>query len=334
MRRLLWILLFFAILWCAWWAVFGWGLKSALDTWFEDRRSQGWQADYASMDLRGFPTRVSADMVDIVLADTHSGVVVNLPSLSLSAPTHWPGDVSLTLPSEPIEFVAPQNRAALQIAGGIADLKLHPGVALELEAVSASAGEWSITSNDRSVLAASTLTLVMQQSEASPNLYDVSVNAVDLRPGEVPRSALRLPDSWPVAFDTFELDATVEFDKPWDISAIETARPQPRNIKLELAEAAWSDLRLFFAADLQIDAAGIPTGTINVQAENWRVMLDLAERVELLPSALREQAEAGINALARFSGDKTALDVQVNLRGGMIFVGFIPVGQAPAIILR
>lgn len=333
MRRFIWIPLFLATLWCIWWAVFGWGLKSGLDAWFEGRRHEGWQADYASLELRGFPMRVSADMTDIVLADTQSGLVMNLPRLRIGAPTHWPGDVTLVLPNDPIEFLTPDGSVALQIAEGIADLELHPGPSLELEGVSALAGSWSVLSNKEALLSAQDLTLTVQQASGSPELYEFLANTKELRPGDIPRSVLRLPDDWPVAFDTFKINATVAFDKPWDISALEKSRPQPRTIKVTLAEAAWSDLRLFFAADLSVDDLGVPTGTINIQAENWQVMLDLAERTGTLPSGLRQQAESGLSALAGFSGDPTALDVQMNLRGGFMFVGFIPIGPAPKIVL-
>ena len=334
MRRLISILLFFAILWCLWWTVFGFGLKSALDVWFEDRRADGWQADYATLELRGFPTRVRADMTDIVLADTGGGLVMNLPDLKIGAPTYWPGDVTLSLPNDPIMFITPQGRSTLQLSEGRADLELHPGPSLELKSISATVGEWTLASGTHSVLGASDLTLTMDQIETSPNTYTFVAQAADLSPGEVPRSTLRLPNDWPVTFDTFALNGDVTFDKPWDISALETQRPQPRMINLTLAEAAWSDLRLFFAAELSIDEDGTPNGTINIQAENWQVMLDLAERSGALPSALRQQAEAGLSTLARFSGDPSALDVQMNLRGGLMFVGFIPIGPAPKIVLR
>jgi hypothetical protein len=174
----------------------------------------------------------------------------------------------------------------------------------------------------------------MDQSPTNPQSYSFIAQATDLRPGSIPRDALRLPDDWPLTFETFTLDGEVRFDKPWDISAIETSRPQPRAIELKLAEAKWSDLRLFFAATLDIDEHGIPTGTINIQAENWETMLDLAERSGVLPSALREQAASGLGTLARFSGDPAALDVQMNLKGGFMFVGFIPIGPAPKLVLR
>ena len=46
------------------------------------------------------------------------------------------------------------------------------------------------------------------------------------------------------------------FDKPWDRSAIEIARPQPREVDLRLAEAAWGGLRLMAAGRFTVDAEG------------------------------------------------------------------------------
>ena len=334
MRRLLWIVLLVTVLWCAWWAIFGFSLQAALDTWFEDRRDVGWQADYVSLDLRGFPVRVDADITDIVLADPHAGVVVNLPALKIGAPAYWPGDLTLVLPTAAISFITSENWSTLEIAQGAADLKLHPGAALELEQISALTGPWSLNTNDQTALSADNLRLTMNQNETVSERYKISAEAAKLKPGDAPRAALRLPEDWPLTFDTFTLDADIIFDKPWDLSSIETTRPQPRQIKLKLAEAAWADLRLFFVADLEIDATGSPTGTINIQAENWQVMLDLAERSGVLSNSLRQQAESGLSTLARFSGDPSALDVQLNLRGGLMLVGFIPIGPAPKIILR
>lgn len=334
MRRLIWIFLFFAILWCAWWATFGWGLSTALATWFDERRAEGWQADYSSLDLTGFPTRVEADMTDVILADTSSSLVMNLPNLRIGAPTYWPGDVTLTLPNTPIEFVSPEGRASLQVLDGAADLELHPGPMLELEGISAIAKEWTLHSGTRTVLSANNLALTMDQNATIPEAYQFIAEVSDLRPGEIPRTTLGLPDDWPLTFETLTVNGNVTFDKPWDITALEISRPQPRIINLALAEAVWSDLRVFFAAELTIDEAGTPTGTVNIQAENWQVMLDFAERSGALPSALRQQAEKGLSSFARFSGDPTALDLQLNLQGGFMFIGFVPVGSAPKIILR
>jgi hypothetical protein len=334
MHRLIWILLILSILWCAWWALFGFGLKIGLQTWFEDRRNFGWQAEYSSLDLRGFPIKVRADLTDIAVADPTAGIAITLPSLSIGAPTYWPGDVTVKLPNNPIGIATPQQKSEITVSNGTADLQLHPGTALELETLSLLTGAWATTTSAGRLYSADDLTLSMVQSEDDPNRYAFVARASAFRPGDVPRAKLRIPNDWPLTFQRLELDASITFSRPWDLEALEEKRPQPRLIKLKLAEAAWFDLRMFFAADLVVDAQGIPTGTVNIQAENWQTMLDLAENSGLLNTTMRTQAEQGLGQLARFSGDPTALDVQLNFRSGFVAVGIIPIGPAPRFILR
>ena len=111
-------------------------------------------------------------------------------------------------------------------------------------------------------------------------------------------------------------------------------RPQPRQITLHLAEAKWGNLNLNFAADLSVSAQGIPDGTMSIQAENWRTMLDFAQVSGTLPPAFRDQAEAVLNVLAGASGNPETLDVDLTMRDGAIYLGFLPIAPAPRLILR
>ncbi len=334
MRRLIWILLILSILWCAWWAVFGFGLKTGLETWFKDRRDAGWQAEYSTLELHGFPTRVRTNFTAIELADPLAGLAISLPTLGISAPTYWPGDVTVDLPNIPIQISTPQQKSEVTVQNGKADLRLHPGTALELEQLSLTTDVWLASSQIGALYGADGLTLSMIQSDDDPNRYSFVARAKGFKPGDIPRAKLRVPQSWPLTFETLELDGSITFSRPWDLDAIEKNRPQPRKIQLKLAEAAWSDLRVFFAADLLVDDQGVPSGTVNIQAENWQTILDLAQDAELINPTIRRQAEQALSLLARFSGDPNALDVQLNFRAGFLAVGIIPIGPAPRLILR
>ena len=334
MRRLIWILVILSILWCAWWALFGFGLKTGLETWFQDRRDTGWQAEYSRLELNGFPGRVRTDLTDVALADPSAGLAITLPTFSISAPTYWPGDVTIDFPNAPIQVATPQQKSEIDVQGGKADLRLHPGTALELEQLSLATSQWAISTKTGVLYGADDMTLSMVQSQSDPNKYAFVARAAGFSPGEIPRSKLRIPASWPVTFDKLELDGSITFSRPWDLDAIEDTRPQPRTIQLKLAEAAWADLRVFFATDLRVDADGVPTGTVNIQAENWQTMLDLAQEAGLVNPTMRQQAEKGLSQLARFSGDPNALDVQLNFKAGFMAVGIIPIGPAPRLVLR
>lgn len=334
MRRLIWILLILGILWCAWWALFAFGLKSGLESWFDQQRSNGWQAEHSTINMRGFPLRVRADMTDIALGDPVAGLALTLPSLRIGAPTYWPGDVQVDLPDTPILIATPNQKIQITVQTGHADLRLHPGSALELEQLSLRTGAWNTQSPAGALLSAENLTLAMTQNADDANTYQFSARADGLSPRAVPRAKLHLSADWPMRFETLDLDGIVTFSRPWDLAAIEGNRPQPRVIKLKLAEAAWHDMRLFFAADLVVDATGIPTGTLNIQAENWGTMLALAQSSGLLTPSIRAQVQQGLNQLAQLSGDPKALDVQLNFKSGYMAVGIIPIGPAPRLILR
>lgn len=331
MRRILVILLVLVLGWSIWWAVASNGLRSGIDGWLAARSAEGWQAEAAGIDGGGFPTRIEAHLQNLALADPDTGLAVQTDILRISAPAWWPGNVTVALDDQPITLASPFGQSQLTMQQGVMATRLAPGTALELQSLGWTAGPWVVRDTD--VLAkADDLTLVMQQQDGPR--YSFTASATAFAPGTAARLGLRLPQEFPEAFDTLALQAEVTFDRPWDRRALSDRRPQPRQIKLALAEARWGDLRLNVAADLTVDENGTPDGTLSLQAENWRTMLDLAQNTAALPPGLRDQADAILAGLARASGNEATLDVDLVIRNGIVLLGFIPVAQAPRLVLR
>lgn len=334
MRRLIWAVLILALVWTGWWYWAAQTAEKAVAEWFDARRAEGWQAEYAGLEIAGFPMRFDAALRLPALADPDTGVAATTSDLGVSAPVWWPGDLTVHLPTDPITFASPQARANLVLQEAEAQMRVQPGAALVLERLSLTSAAWSLAAPLGEVLSAADLRAVMVQDEAEPLRYQITATAADLQPGPVPRGVLRVPDSWPVTFERFGLDMTVGFDRVWDRRAIEVSRPQPRRIDLRLAEAEWGTMSLRAAADLTVDPLGVPTGTMSLQARNWQDMLILAEASGALPSALVPQARAILSALAGATGDPNAIDVDLTLRDGLMLLGFVPIGAAPQLILR
>ncbi|MEP1964794.1 DUF2125 domain-containing protein [Tateyamaria sp.] len=332
MRKMVWIVILAALAWSGWWFVASTSLRSGISVWFDARKAEGWQAELGEVVGGGFPLTLQAGLRDIALADPDAGVAVQTSRLDISAPAWWPGDVTVALDDAPIQLASPLGRSTLVMQDGVLALNLHPGTALELETLGWTSGPWQVEDAAGAQVQADSLTLTMVQS-AGPQ-YDFTAQANQFAPGDAIRALLRLPDSFPRAFDSLTLQAAVTFDTPWDRRALDTARPQPRRIDLHLAEARWGDLRLNFAAPLDIDGTGTPTGVVSLQAENWRTMLDLAEASGVLPNALRGQAEGILQLLANASGNPAHLDVELTLRDGNIYFAFFPIGPAPKLVLR
>ncbi len=332
MRKLMWIVVLAGMAWCGWWWVASSSLSGGVQAWFDARSAEGWQAELGAINGGGFPLTLQADLSGIALADPDAGLAFSTDRLGISAPAWWPGDVSVTLDTGPILLASPLGRSTLVMQDGVMALNLHPGPALELDSLGWTSGPWRVEDAAGVQVRADTLTLTMTQDQEAT--YDFTALANQFAPGDTARARLRLSDTVPRAFDRLELRARISFDQPWDRRALDTARPQPRRIDLHLAEARWGDLRLNLAAALDVSENGTPAGTVALQAENWETMLDLAQAGGALPEALRGQAEGVMRMLAGASGNPENLDVELTLRDGTVYLGFLPIARAPRLVLR
>ena len=333
MRRLLGAISTGAVLWCLWWGLGSVLLRVSVEDWLDARRAEGWQAD-AQVSGGGFPLVMTAGLDDLALADPATGLAVSASRIRLEIDAPWPFGARLVLPEDPVRFSSPDRQAVtLVMSEGQMDLALAPSQQLGLRGLAWTAGPWGLSDPRGSIVSADSLEVSMTQME-TPETYAFVVHADSAAPGETLRARLRLPEDWPLAFETFRTEAEVTFDRPWDLRALEERRPQPTRVEIGLAEAAWGDLRLNLAADLAVDEGGIATGEISLQARNWRTMLTLAERSGALPARLRDQAETVLASLAGATGNPDTLDLRLTARGGTLYLGFVPLGPAPRLSLR
>lgn len=316
-----------------WWWIATSSLQNSISEWIDMRRSEGWQADVGEMTRGGFPLRIQTTLTETALTDPQTATALHIPQLTLSAPIYWPGHASLSLPADPIALSAPQGTLTISSDGTNAALRLHPGTSLQLETLNATSRNLSLDLVEGQLLSAQTLQADVQQG-LSPEIYDIDLIAIDFAPGSVIRQTLRLPAAWPETFETLVADMTVTFDRPWDRSALEARRPQPRAIKVDQIAAVWADLSVTFEADLQIEPNGTASGTAKLQARNWQRMLDFASANGTLSSDAHAQAESFLTLLSGLSGDAETLNVEVTIDRGKMRMGFIPLGNAPPIILR
>ena len=111
---------------------------------------------------------------------------------------------------------------------------------------------------------------------------------------------------------------------------------------LDLAEAQWGEMQFQAAGALEVDETGRLDGTLTVRAENWRAILEVAERLSLLPPSTRNAVE---QILALFSSAPDSADVTgktkaerinttLRFRQGQMWAGPLPLGPAPRLILR
>lgn len=329
MKRLFFVVLVAALMWSAYWVIGSRSLANGFTAWFDARRAEGWVAEYDDFGVRGFPNRFDATWRAITLADPDTGVALDMPIFQLLAlsykPNHviaaWPQEMQLSTPSDKLTLTNDRLRASLRLA---------PNTALELERVVLEGLNIGLKGAGTGHLGE----VHLAAERRDDTTYRVGIDAQDLTP---PSQALQnifgdqaLPETMQVA----HLDATIAFDRPWDISAIEVSRPQPTRIAISALRAAWGVMEFQANGEIDVDINGRVSGTLAMQAVEWQDMLEIARTSGALSDTAASAARGVLQMAANASGNPNSIDVELTLKDGIAYLGFIPLGPVPRIILR
>lgn len=335
MRFLLGAILIAAAAWAGYWFVGAGAARMAFEGWFEARRADGWQAEYRELDIAGFPNRFDAGFDAIALADPDTGLAWEAPYFQVLALSYRPNHVIAVWPREQL-FATPLGKYRVESGDMRASLVLDPGTTLRLDRATLTAEALVVTpQGDDTPFSAEALTLAAEQVPAdNAASYRLGLAAEGLTPSLDWQRKVDPDGTLPDSLGAVRADLQITFDKPWDRFAIEEARPQPRLIRLKLAEATWGQLALQAAGEVQVDGAGQPTGTITVKAKNWREILQLARNSGRLGPGMADTVEDGLGMIARLSGNPDTLDIPLDFAEGRIWLGPVPLGPAPVLRLR
>ncbi|MEM8773270.1 MAG: DUF2125 domain-containing protein [Pseudomonadota bacterium] len=334
MIRLISMLIAIALIWSVYWAVGSSGMTSAIESWLEDRRAEGWIAEASEIRTHGFPVDFDTTIEDLSLADPETGVAWDTPEFRISAQSYrpwyleafWPEAQRLATPLARYEIKSKDMRAALVV---------EPRNNLATERLSFSVADLSILPEGSvQPTRASAVELDAERLPDTQARYQVTLTADGFAPALDWRTRIDPGGNLPDTLDALSADMTITFDQSWGLDAIERARPQPTAVDLRLAEARWGRLELQLAGELEIDTMGQPTGQITVKARNWREILRLSVESGALPAGLGETIEDGLSLLAQLAGNPQTLDIPLRFRNERVFLGPVPLGPAPILRLR
>ncbi|WP_323767167.1 DUF2125 domain-containing protein [Marinovum sp.] len=327
MKRLVLVILLAALAWSGYWL---WGKQSLLagyQRWFAERRAEGWQAGYAEMVVRGFPNRHDTTWTDLEIADPESGLGWQAPFFQLfllsynrhHAIAAWPREQMIVTPDGPLRVTSEQMQASLVTEGD--DHALTRGNLV--------ADVLNVTGPEGATTALAQLRLAGTRVDAAS--YDLAMTAEGLA---LPRGLVSATGgALPQTFSQARIAAQLGFDAPWTLAAAE-ARPQPTRIAVSEAALEWGPMALRLTGDLEIDGEGRASGEVHVQARNWQEMLTVARASGQVAEVLADGIEAALTLMAGLSGGQGSLDLALRLDAGAIWLGPIPIGEAPRIRLR
>ena len=316
-------------------AWFGWAAvtERAVTGWLDARAAEGWVVTRQDVAVAGFPTEFVTLFTDLTLADPATGLAWSAPTFTLRQAVFDPGRIEAIWP-ETHTIASPYERLTITAGELASALDLRPGANLALQASETRMRDLTIDSTLgwQSHLAEGVVEMRLQPGE-TPS-YAIGFRATELTPPEEIADLIDPAGVLPEAIPVVLSEAVVTFDRAWDLSALEVARPQPTRIDLSEARAEWGDLMLRLSGGLDVDAEGRPTGEIAIRAQNWPAMLDMAERAGLLRGEWRSSVERGLGFLAGLSGRREDLDVTLRFEAGFMFLGPLPIGEGPRLRLR
>ena len=314
--------------WGGYWFVGSGAQKAAVESWLQDRAQAGWVANYSSVSVQGFPNRFDTTVTDLELADPRYGWAWFAPAfqtLQLSyQPNHiiavWPKAQTIATPAGSVAVTAEDIRASVVFEPD-SDLALNRAtVTLEDMRLSREDG-WN-SSVEHAVLAT-------RQSAAEPFAHDIALDAKNFTPSGDLKAQLDPQGLLPTQFDALHVETTAAFDRPWDRRAIEAEKPVWTRLDINTFDAQWGELGLKAAGSVELDREGYPTGSLDLQARNWRQILDLAVAAGSLTPEVAATLDSGLSLFAMMSGNKDTLDVPLRFSDRIMFLGPIPIGEAP-----
>ena len=250
MRILLAVIVIAALGWSAYWWIGQRALMRGYADWFEARRAEGWVAEASEIRVRGFPNRFDTGFTDLVLADPETGLAWEAPYFQLSALSYQPNHVIAVWPEEQ-RIATPKQKFRVEARDMRASLRIAPGSDMALENLTLTTEFLQVTpdsgAGEETALSALTLAAERQQDRT----YRLGLSAEGLTLAPPWRDRLDPESRLPAQISGLEADLTVTFDKVWDRSAVEVARPQPTRIEVDLVDGLWGQLHLQAAgADL------------------------------------------------------------------------------------
>ncbi|MGX0975727.1 hypothetical protein ACSSVY_001437 [Roseovarius sp. MBR-51] len=333
MRFLLAMIVIAALGWSGYWFLGQSGLNRGFETWFDLRRAEGWVAETSDITVQGFPNRFDTGFSDLVLADPETGLAWEADFFQILALSYQPNHVIAVWPNSQL-ISTPQEKFRIESRDMRASLRIAPDTRLAPERATLTAEYLQITPLERQDENTALTSLTLAAERQMETEYRLGLTAEGLTLSPPWRAQLDPQGRLPTQISGLHADLTVSFDKLWDRSAIEQARPQPTAINLRLADAKWGQLHLQAAGDVTVTPEGLPEGEITLKARNWREMLQIAAQTGVIPESMLGTLDSGLSLMAQMSGNPNTLDVPLTFRNGRIFLGPIPIGPAPVLRLR
>lgn len=319
MRRLTFIVIALAVLYSGYWFVGATATEKAATTRLADLNAAGWNISYDDLSTAGYPSRFDTTLTNLQATSGDGRVAWAIPMIQALSLSYQPNQVILVLAdSQQITL----NGTLMDVAsdGLRASVTVAPSTNLNPTDVTFETGPLDVTVAGDPLLTMTKGIAAMRLAGPAPHHYDTYL---DLDGLALPPALRRLIDpngTLPATFDQVTIDGAVTLDG--DLSA----SPRPTALSLNGMTITLGVLQLRGKGALTVDSSGIPSGKIDLTAQNWRQMLDLAAGAGLVDLGIANTIK---NMGGLLGGGGTDISIPLTFQNGMMSAGPLPLGQAP-----
>lgn len=324
MRRLIVIVLAFAVLYGGYWVVASQTVERTVRAEVARLEAAG-LADVGGVSLAGFPSRFDLTFDAPSVLDRSGLFGWRAPFVQLFAlsyrPNHviavWPNEQEVLLGGLPLRVTSTDMRASARVGGTDALLERVVYVARDL----------TLAPPDRSGLAMAEARAATRRLDAAGLQHELGLALLEVVPDPALKSAFDPEAALPDRLDWLRFDADLTFDRPLD-RHLATA-PRPTGAVLREVSLRWGGLSLDGRGEVALGAGGVLEGRIDLTARDWRHLVRFASLAGWVRPEIAPTFEAALEQIDLADGDPDALRVPLQWKNGRTSLGPIPLGPAP-----
>lgn len=327
MRKLIWLVVVLFGLWGGWWFVGSSAEERGVRAFFAAERAAGRVADYSSLGVAGFPNRFDLTVNDIALGDPAGGVTWRAPFAQVLALSYNPYHFILALPHRQ-EIETPEGSFTLSSERMEASVRFVPGVGFALAEAVAVVQAPGLASSLGWQASARELRLASRRAAGRPLAQEIGLQIDQIAPDAALKAMLDPSGSLPAAAGQLYLDAVAEFDAPID-RHVAGRPPRLTDLAIKDAHFVWGPVRLSAKGGVTVGADGLPEGRVQIEAKDWRAVVDLAVGLGLLRPEIAPTVRNMLAELAAGTADPDRVELPLSFQKGWMSIGPLPLGPAP-----
>ena len=311
--------------WSVWWYAAARGQEAGVEAWLENQRDRGWLAEAKAVEVEGYPLDFRMTATEVNLSDPRSGWYWAAPLLKATSLAYEPTRIEVTWPESQV-FAVPGDQAEIRSDDAETILDVRPGPSMELRQAATDVRNLTVRGQLGWNASAQTLSLnVAERAEdlGPPNSYELTAEAVALN---LPKQIVEQidPTGWlKPKVDRFTVKAHGSFEEPLGRASFETGEAILTAATIREAGFQWGAMKLVLTGQFRVDYRGYPEGTLDIEAHEWRQMIRLAVRSDIIDHGTGKTITKAIEFVNALAGGRDELRAPLKLRDGKIRLGTI-----------